>query len=194
MGTIRAFVAVELPEPVKSQIGQIGRKLQAGAWARAVKWVEPAQMHITLKFLGDVDAARLPAVEDALRGAAAQHVPFAIRLAGLGTFPGGPRLRVVWIGLDEGEAQLVALTADVESALNTLGFKPERHEAHPHVTLGRVRDWAGTPERRAFGDALRALAVPEFPRAPVDHINLMQSHLSPQGARYQVLAAASLRG
>ncbi len=192
--TIRAFVAVELPDEVKATIRQVEQKLQAGPAARAVKWVDAAQMHITVKFLGDTDTARIPAVEQALNEVARKHAPFALRLAGLGTFPNGPRVRVVWIGLAEGEAPLVALIDDAERALNALGFKPEHHEAHPHVTLGRVRDWAGAGERRETVDGLKAVRVPEFPAAMVDHLSLMQSHLSPQGATYRALHQAALKG
>lgn len=190
---IRAFVAVELPQDVKAAIAAVTRQLSAGPHARTVKWVDPAQMHITVKFLGDTDRARLPAVQQALETVAPRHAPFALKLAGLGTFPGGTRVRVVWIGLVEGAEPLVALTNDVESALNALGFKPERHDPSPHVTLGRVRDWASATERQAIANALRAVTVPEFPAARIDHLTMMQSHLSPQGARYSPLQTTTLR-
>ena len=190
--TIRAFVAVELPQDVKAAIAGIMRPLTYGPNARTVKWVDPAQMHITVKFLGDTDTTRLPAIQQALAAVAARHAPFALQLAGLGTFPGGTRVRVVWIGLVEGATPLVALTNDVEPALNAVGFKPERHDPSPHVTLGRVRDWASAAERQAVADALGAATVPEFPRVMIDHLSVMQSHLSPQGATYRALARAAL--
>ena len=190
--TIRAFVAVELPQEVKAAIAAITRQLSGGPHARTVKWVDPAQMHITVKFLGDTDRARLPAIQQALAAVAARHAPFALKLAGLGTFPGGTRVRVVWIGLVEGADPLVALTNDVETALNALGFRPERHDPSPHVTLGRVRDWASATERLAVAGALNAVNVPEFPRATIDHLSTMQSHLSPQGATYRALGKAGL--
>lgn len=191
---IRAFVAVELPQDVKTAIATVTRQLSSGPSARTVKWVDPAQMHITVKFLGDTDRARLPAVQQALEAVAARHAPFALKLAGLGSFPGGTRVRVVWIGLVEGAEPLVALTNDVEPALNALGFKPERHDPSPHVTLGRVRDWASATERQAIANALRTVTVPEFPAATIDHLSVMQSHLSPQGATYRALARANLQG
>ncbi len=190
--TLRAFVAVELADETRAVIRKVEGVLQAAPVARAVKWVDPAQMHITVKFLGETPVAKLDALRAALDRVGAAHAPFALHLAGLGTFPGGQRVRVVWIGLDQGVAPLVALTNDAETALTALGFAPERHDPSPHVTLGRVRDHATLDERRQLGDILRGLRVPEFPVVQVDHLSLMRSHLSPQGARYERLHAAAL--
>ncbi len=189
---IRSFVAVELSAEVKDAIRRVEAQLQARGNVRAVKWVDPLQMHVTLKFLGDVPQPHIGEIQAALDRVAAAHAPFELALAGLGTFPGGTRVRVVWIGVERGAEPLVALTDAVEQALNAMGFKPERHEPSPHVTLGRVRDWAGAEDRRVLGDLVRATAVPVLPAQAVDHISLMQSHLSPQGAHYQQLASCPL--
>jgi 2'-5' RNA ligase len=190
--TVRAFVAVELTPEVKALLGQVARDLQAQGATRAMKWVDPAQVHITVKFLGDVPPAQVAQVRAALEAIGARHAPFALRLGGLGVFPSAARTRVVWASLAEGAGPLVGLIDDAERALNALGFKPERRDPSPHVTLARVKDYATPQERRALADLLAQAAVPAFPPVTVDHVTLMRSTLTPQGALYAPLALARL--
>jgi 2'-5' RNA ligase len=192
--TVRAFVAIELAAAVKEQLRALERDLQAASPSRAVRWVDAGQLHITLKFLGDTPGGRLAAVEQALEAAVAGHAPFTLRLGGLGAFPTAGRARVVWVGLAAGAAEVVALSDALEPALNPLGFKPERREPQPHITLARVKDWITPAERAALGDALGAAAPPEFPAVTIDYVSLMQSHLTPHGARYQAIAQVRLPG
>jgi 2'-5' RNA ligase len=157
-----------------------------------MKWVDPAQVHVTVKFLGDVPQAQVGPVCATLEAVGARHAPFTLRLGGLGVFPSAARTRVVWAGLAEGAALLVARIDDAERALNALGFRPERRDPSPHVTLARVKDYATPHERRALADLLAQVAVPAFPPVTVEHMTLMRSTLTPQGALYAPLALARL--
>jgi 2'-5' RNA ligase len=155
--------------------------------APEVAWVARDNVHLTLKFLGAVEAARLEAVAGALAAAAARAAPFDLGLDGLGGFPSSRRPRVIWAGLGEGVAATAALAREVDVALAGLGFPREPREFSAHVTLGRVR----VPRsNRPLADALTGSG--ELGRQRVEHVVLMRSDLSPRGARYTELVAAPL--
>jgi len=154
--------------------------------APGVAWVAAGNLHLTLKFLGGVDAARLAALEPALARAAGRP-PFDLDVHGLGAFPSRTRARVLWAGAGAGEAEAAALAARVDEALATLGFPPETRPFAAHVTLGRVREPRANPRLAAALDP----HVP-FGRQRVAHLSLMRSDLSPKGARYTELAGFPL--
>lgn len=147
-----------------------------------------ANLHITLKFLGQIDETRVPAVAEAIRAAAAPAAAFDVAVRGLGAFPTASRPRVVWAGLDEARA-LGALAAEVDDALATLGIPRESRPFAAHVTLGRVREPRRNP---ALAEALARRA--DFGRLPVARVSLMRSELHPRGARYTELAGVLLAG
>ena len=154
-----------------------------------VAWVAPENFHITLKFFGGVDEARLPALIDALRATAVDRGPFDLEITGLGAFPSVSRPRVLWAGAEEGAAALGALALAVDDAVAPLGFPREERPFTAHVTLARVRE-----PRRAPGlaEALGAAAPRRFGRVRIEQLALMRSDLSPRGARYTGLSAVPL--
>lgn len=154
--------------------------------ARGVAWVAPENLHITLKFLGAVEESRLPAVEAGLAEVAALSPAFAFTVHGLGAFPTATRPRVVWAGVAEGEAPMATLAAAVDDALAPVGFPAETRGFSPHVTLGRVREPRRDP---GLARALGERAAARYGRTLVERVILMQSDLSPRGARYRELAA-----
>ncbi len=157
--------------------------------ARDVSWVARDNFHVTLKFLGAVDETRVTQVADAVTAAAAGLAPFDLEVRGLGAFPSPMRARVIWAGAGEGAAAAATLGARVDAALAGLGFPREERPFASHVTLGRVR----TPSRNpVLARALAAGAAHDFGRVPVARASLMQSRLSPGGARYTELAAGPL--
>jgi len=153
--------------------------------------VAPGNLHLTLKFLGDVAESRIGAIVDTLKGATSDARVFDAELRGLGAFPSATRPRVVWAGVSEGAHAMVELAGRVDGALAALGFAREGRPFSPHVTLGRVRQ----PGRsQALTEALRDGAECEFGRIRVAGASLMRSELSPRGARYTELAAVRLGG
>ena len=153
-----------------------------------VAWVAAGNLHVTLKFLGRVDAARLPEIEAVLAEAAALATPFELAVRGLGAFPSATRARVLWAGA-AGGAAAGRLATDVDEALAGLGFAREARPFAPHVTLGRVRE----PRRNAaLAAVLAAGARREFGRVRVERVSLMRSELSPRGARYTELRTLTL--
>jgi len=155
-----------------------------------VAWIAAGNLHVTLKFLGRVDAARLPEIEAVLADAAALAAPFELAVRGLGAFPSARRARVLWAGASGGAAA-ARLATDVDEVLGGVGFTPEARPFTPHVTLGRVR----TPRpNAALAGALTAADGREFGHVRVERLSLMRSELSPRGARYTELRALALAG
>ena len=186
MAFIRSFVAVELPEPVRAALGRIqeGAKGTAGG---AVKWASPGGIHLTLKFLGNVDEEKVPQLVQALTGACEGSGTFELALSKLGVFPGPTRPRVAWVGLSGGVPELLRLQERVEKALSPFGFPREERAFTPHLTLARVREYVSVEEARAFGEGFLK-ATPEAVSFRVEGISLMRSQLAPSGAVYSVLA------
>lgn len=155
--------------------------------ARDVAWVARDNVHLTLKFLGNVPTARLGAVEHALAVVAASQPAFDLVVEGLGAFPSRTRPRVLWAGVSAGAAELTALAARLDEALAGLGFARETRPFAAHATLGRVREPRRQPRLAAALDV-----SDDFGRQRVSHVSLMRSQLSPRGARYTELAAPPL--
>jgi len=185
MITLRAFIAIDLPPAVKAALGDVAATLGGRVPRGAVRWVRPEQMHLTLRFLGDTPADRLPPLFVTLDGLTAGRAPFALHLTEVGCFPNMRRPRVVWVGLGGEEEKLVALVGGLEAALRPLGWPPEDKPFRAHLTLGRVRD-----ERAAQGVDWSA-AVPPLP-VPVAAVHLIESQLRPEGPVYTVRHTSGL--
>lgn len=186
---MRLFVAVRVEEPhVLDALVAVRGLVERTA---RVKWAEREQLHLTLRFLGEVDAARV----DALRGALADAVrgvePFRLVLAGLGVFPPRGAPRVVWAGVSFGAERLAELTARVEERLAEAGFPREARRFSPHVTLGRVRE--GESGRASLAALARVAARP-FGSVEVLDAVLLQSVLGSAGATHTELLRVGLGG
>jgi len=187
---IRAFVALELSESLKDGILSLIDELR-GAGVRA-SWSRAATLHLTLKFLGDVEEALLPDLVTALEAAAAEVPPFTFDTTSMGAFPSPTRPRVVWLGVEPADG-LYSLQEAVERELTPLGLPREKRRFHPHITLGRIRD-AGTVSSVVDLPALIAeLPVPRG-RTSADEFELIESTLSPRGARHETLEVIRLGG
>lgn len=147
-------------------------------------------MHLTLKFLGDVSDGQLPNVCEAVKSAAAQSQPFEFSVTGVGCFPKGGAVRVLWVGVEDASGELAKCQAAIESAVEPLGFPRESREFSPHLTLGRVKD---APASSRIRDALRNAAITPMVQA-VDSVVLYESQLSPGGARYTPVCREALIG
>lgn len=198
---LRIFVAVEIPGNVRMILDEVQQRCRKalGAHPRAVRWVNVDGIHLTLAFLGETPRPQIPAIEQALH-AAVQAVPsFELRVAGLGCFPSTQRPRVIWAGIGGDLPALNYLQAQVEQALQPLGYRPEHRSFSPHLTLGRVREDVDAETRRFTGAAIMELnsnPLPEFEQdtsLDVGHINLMQSILGPNGAKYTALMQFELK-
>ena len=181
--TLRTFVALELDASVHAAVADYvstWRSMPGVAWAR------PENLHLTLKFLGNVATARLPALTERLAAATATLPAFMMRVAGVGAFPNLARPRILWVGCEA--APLAALAGAVDTACVQAGFAPEERAFHPHVTLGRVRE----PGRRDRFPFLATDGGRDFGSSTVSAIVLFASKLGSGGARYTPLASLPL--
>jgi 2'-5' RNA ligase len=187
-------VALEPTEAVRRRIGTAAAELRrtAGRAADGIRWVAPENVHLTLQFLGAVPEPRVADVSAALAGAAeAVRGPIALEVRGAGGFPNARRPRVIWLGIEGDLAALGALVEDLGRRLAPLGFPPEARAFSPHLTLGRARDARGGP---GLGGAIASVAGGEAIRWRVAEVALVESHLSPRGARYVSIACTALGG
>lgn len=178
-GLIRAFVAAELPESVREELGDLAARLRArGVRAR---WVLPDRMHITVRFLGEIPPERFEAVREALAPPLPVAGPIRLTPAGLGAFPPRGRARVLWVGLEGDTAALGRCALEVETRLEDLGFLRETRPFRPHITLGRARGPGGIPGLERLGPAERSYRGTAF---EVAHLTLFESRLGPGGPDY----------
>ncbi len=181
--TKRLFAAVWLPEELREAVAPVLARFAAAA--PDVRWVAPESLHVTLAFLGDVDAERVPRLEACIRQALPGAAPFDVRLAGAGTFPSRGIPRVVWLGLEVGTKEIAALASRLERKLVGEGFlAPSDRPFRAHVTLGRPR---GTRGLGRLQDLLGAVG-PCGGTGRVREVTLAESRLTPRGSRYEALA------
>jgi 2'-5' RNA ligase len=191
MEQIRAFIAVELPPDFKLALARLQDKLKSGGRA-PVKWVEPDNIHLTLKFLGNIDAALIDRVTGVMQEAARGVHPFRVEMGGLGVFPGPGRVRIVWVGLTGDVAKLTQLQKGLDAALAPLGFTPESRPFTPHLTLARVRDNASPEQRQDLGRLVTATRFEVPGSIKVDAVHLMRSQLTREGPVYTRLSSLTL--
>lgn len=188
---VRLFVACEVPDDVKSDIGDMIESLRSRSGS-AVRWIKPDGVHVTLKFLGEVPVKKLPAVKLAIQEAVVGHSPFELEFSNIGTFGGREGLRIMWVGVAGDVLRLEALVRAVNAALAVVGFEPERRPFRPHLTLGRVRDEIPTRQRAEIEVQVGKTPVPATSWRTAQ-VSLMRSRLTTQGAVYEVLATFPLR-
>jgi len=188
--TVRAFVALELSGSLKDGILTLIDELrEAGIRAG---WSRRGTLHLTLKFLGDVEEALLPDLVTALEAAAAEVPPFTFDTTSMGAFPSPARPRVVWLGVEPVDG-LYDLQEAVERELTPLGFPREKRRFHPHITLGRIRADGTASRGTDITGLLARLPVPRE-RTAVDGLCLVKSTLTPRGARHESLETIRLGG
>lgn len=184
---IRSFIAIELPPALKKSIGEFQSVLKKPAW-NFVKWVKPDLMHLTLKFLGNQSTAKLDVVKEVLSASTAAARAFILSTGQTGSFPGGRRIRVFWLGLEGDIEKLVTLQKSIDSSLVSRGFPSEERPFTAHLTLARLREECSLQEKTAFAEAIQGLRFEPPYSFSVDRIFLMKSTLTPKGPVYTKLA------
>jgi RNA 2',3'-cyclic 3'-phosphodiesterase len=189
---MRVFFGVELPEDVKAAAGAVAGQLQQRVHTKArgasIRWVDPANLHITLWFIGEIDDAALAALTTAT------NIPFAtprflLQFGGVGTFPSSSSPRVLWIGLRSGVEPLQSIYAELARRLAPWGYEPERRPYSPHLTIARIKE-IRRGDVKAFRTAVD-LSIEPF-GCEVAAVTMFRSRLSPKGARYEPLLRVPL--
>ena len=188
--TIRAFIAINLPHEVRAGVERVQHDLKRAAGTSWVRWTPAEQIHLTLKFLGNIPAESVPELDAALRRACAQVAPFELRVSGLDCFPDSKRPRVLWVGLGGALDRLQELQKAIVIETERWG-EPEDRPFHPHLTLGRTKS-TRPRELQALGAAIKAAPAAELGSWQVTRVDLMQSELFPEGARHTGLLEVPL--
>jgi 2'-5' RNA ligase len=184
---MRLFLAIELPDVLRSSLSSLQGVLRS-AWP-GWRWVRPEGIHLTVRFLGEVETGLDAASREAWRAAAGGVQPFDIRLGRLGRFPKGGAPRVLWVGIEEvgGGGQLPALAESVEQAARDAGFDAEKRPFRPHLTLAR----ASRRERPRWAEGIE---IEQGEAVRVGQLILFSSQLHPAGARYTAIDRFMLEG
>ena len=188
MPPIRSFIAIELPTGTRSSLEGITGKLKASAGD--VRWVKTDDIHLTLKFLGDVEEERIPDIGGCIEQCVMGITPFTIAVRGMGAFPSDHSPQVIWIAAADESGTLSRMQLSLEDGLARLGFKKEKRPFSPHLTLGRLKSPRGK-------DAVRR-ALTEFKNADcgsctADAVCLFKSELKPGGAVHTRLISCLLQ-
>jgi RNA 2',3'-cyclic 3'-phosphodiesterase len=183
---MRLFIAAKISDAARVELAEfVDQFLQ---FPGKVKWVEPQNLHLTLKFLGETDSMRLDAVKSAVARAASRFGAFDISISGCGAFPNLRSPKVFWVGIVDDKKRLRTLAENIDSNLAELGFERESRPFSAHLTLGRVKE----PERlEALKAAFGSAKFPPQPQA-ISAVYLIQSHLKPAGPVYTDLAEFAL--
>lgn len=187
---MRLFVAIDIGDAVRADVARVRATIQSQLEAvqdpPRVVWVAPASLHLTLRFLGEVADADVPALRDALADPF-ELPPFAVEWRGLGAFPLAKHPKALWMGVVSGAASLGRLEAEVSRRLGS-AIEPEVHPFRPHVTLGRVKAPGAGIDWTKILENVDVRGV----RSVVDHVTLYQSKLSAKGPQYTGLVKAPL--
>ena len=184
--SVRTFICIEIPDTIKQRIERLQARIKTVG--SQVSWTRASGIHLTLKFLGDVEASRLKGVEDAVRRAASGITQFEIEVGGAGCFPNASNPRVLWVGLAEVPDALRRLQLAVEDELEAEGWPRESRRFSPHLTVGRVR-----AQTRAREAAERLISEGfEAERFSAREVIIMRSDLRPTGSIYTPQAVIKL--
>ncbi len=187
----RLFVAISVPDAIKSTLQDVQVELQRRLPEGSIRWTPRDQIHLTLRFFGNVLVEYLADLKPRLEAACAISAPMRLRASGLGVFPERKPPRVLWVGVQDDLNQLAALQSAVVGATCDFGEKPDDRPFSAHLTLGRIKQL-----RPREGAALRQFIPREASRLcgewAVNHLELIQSQLGPAGAKHSVIATYPL--
>jgi RNA 2',3'-cyclic 3'-phosphodiesterase len=178
---VRLFLALDIPAEIRRAIGETITRLRDVA--RGARWVRAEGVHVTLKFIGEIPAERVSAIEDALRGAGVA-APVEAKFHGAGFFPNERHPRVFWAGV-QASPNLAELATAVDKRLSTLGIGVETRDFRPHLTLARFKSEYGLPRLR---EEIKKLEPFDFGLMQTAEFHLFESQLGPGGAKYTKLA------
>jgi len=189
MASKRIFIAIDIPEDARLVVAEYIAVLRLRFPDLRVGWERTGKLHFTLKFLGHVEEAIVPKLEDAIPGMIQRHRPFTTELACTGLFPNTREPRILWLGITSGRDEMIAIGTDIDAAVEHLGFEKDQRTFSPHLTIGRIR------EPRKGKDLAAAHLSSVFPpiEFTVDHVTIYESMLSQTGSSYEVISRHPLQ-
>jgi 2'-5' RNA ligase len=191
MSVIRAFIAIEMSSEIQNGLDELSSQLKGQLQGVPVRWVPVKNIHLTMKFLGNVSPANIEVMKRILQVEASKHEMFEISVGELGAFPSIRRPRVAWVKV-QAPTELSALQRGIEDETSRLGYSPEKREFKPHLTLGRISRNTNSANVRRFSEVLESYKVGYIGAMCVRPIQLYRSDLKPSGAEYTCLSNAPL--
>lgn len=185
--TIRAFIAIELTPELQEELSRVQAELKKSS--ADVKWIESKQIHLTLKFLGNISNRQAEETKKAMTKIAHHISTFRMSLSEIGAFPKIEYPRIIWVGVEEGRKQLKELNSMIENELGSLDFPKETKEFHPHVTLGRVKS---SKNKLALKQHIESIGFVSHNEIEIKQLTLFESILTPEGPLYTPLYKAAL--
>ena len=188
---MRTFIAIELPKTIRDSLAQLEEQLKkSGA---DVKWVEPQNIHLTLKFLGEIDEQKLDKIAEITKNVASNRKTLYMRISSIGAFPKISTPRIIWVGINEGYSEIKEIAKELEERLVKLGIPKENRPFSSHITLGRTR--SALNREKLIQELISAENIlnTENLEFPVTKITLFRSTLNSSGPIYEVLKAADLK-
>lgn len=185
---IRSFIAVEIDPPKKQKLSALISNLKTSE--AGVKWVNESQMHLTLKFLGDIKEEKVREISDTLKSVADTSSAFSIRLSSIGAFPNMHKPRVIWIDIDKGKEELKLLAGQIENELEKSGFTREKRGFKAHLTLGRVKSLKNISNLIGL---IKKTEISLHDEIEIKEIILFRSTLKPTGAIYTPISRFNLK-
>ncbi len=189
MSVIRSFIAIDLSPDIRQSLDRISTQLRQQIQAAPVRWVPAANIHLTLKFLGDVSLANLDVLKELIQSEVARYTPFELSVGEVSAFPSIRRVRVLIVKV-QAPAELSTLQHGLEEQSRRLGYEPETRPFTPHLTLGRVNRNASQAQIDQIGQALEKTKIGFLGAMQVESVNLYRSDLHPTGAVYTCLHTA----
>lgn len=187
--SVRIFIAIEIPAELKKEITSVQQRLRPHFSRARVSWVRPDNIHLTLRFIGDVPSARIGELIQSCEDVTLKPA-FGLHLHSIGFFPNARKPKVVWCGYENSE-ELNSVQQLVEDAVVKLGFTPEGKAFVPHLTMARIKEISSKPDAPFYADMTKVEAeiksIPLSVRHTVHEVRLIKSVLSPKGSEYTTL-------
>lgn len=192
MNQIRTFIALDFPLSILDSIEQQTKRLRQTLGNEVIRWVLTHNLHLTLKFLGNVPVSHLEFLNQMLVQATDSITQFDLQIGGVGSFPNSNRPRVLWVGI-HAPAALSNLQKAIEEGAKRLGYEKEERPFSPHLTLGRVRQGLDGKDLQKISNALSSIQLGKIGIARVDSVHIYKSDLNSEGSVYTKLFSTPLR-
>lgn len=181
--TFRSFFACEISQEILKEIGNLQAELKHSL-PRSVKWVNPGNLHLTIKFIGEFKTTHLEMLKTSLFTALEDIPPFKMEIKGLGVFPSYKKPRIIWLGINA-EKPLVNLVQIVDRECAQIGYPREKRPFSAHITLGRIKSYATREDHKMIVDMLRTKETIVIGNQTVDSLHFIKSDLTPNGPIYK---------
>lgn len=190
MEKYRCFISIDFSQNVIQQILLLQKDFKMLKF-HSIRWIPEKNLHLTLKFLGDVPQEIIPSIEESLDHLSSDYPSFKLKISKMGVFPHWNNPRILWLGF-ENSRELFFLAKKIEAEMSTFGFTPEERDFTPHLTIARIKDRLPLNETGQLKQAC-STKINEIPILEVNKINLYRSFLKPTGAEYSLMHSSFLK-